>query len=773
MPRSTALFITLSQVPTPSIGYRAAGAWILWVVLLGLLGVGLAVASPSAPEEPDVPAEIVPACRADYPLREVVAALQPGESLDCERHDQACHDERMQRLESLMAEHPEDLNLRLIYQNLHEHWPGPTRPRIEKLRLEMARAVAADPDDPKVAYLHARSLPPSQYWEPLLRAAAELPASPWPHLDLALASNFAFEVQDPARADEHLERFYALCPVPPAWTLVYGHVGLGSKDFWRRQLPELRNGVEAMPPFERLQGFYRLWAIESQALALDDREGFHRQIRADLAGFEGAGLEDRVDYWVRRSQAGRHIGDDAMTHDAWGQLARRFPCHVMGGVGRSALWNLDHDDQLREMGKAFVRGEPIPEIAPELRRAVAETMQRCPRSFSTAEMLFASIVGDETADEATVLAAGERWIRLYDDLWHLDQLMTAPYRRVALALLDRGMAPHRALELMERAAEHMARQRRDSLDEFMAEAMAEHRLRSRALGDFDLAVDHLRAALATGDPEVATTSAEQAGRAMALAEERVEEGQPLRRWRQRAGDYFALRGELAELADTPLDAVAFWLRAETIRGAVVAEERGEESEEPRSLVVWRQQGGSEVGWKALADSVAVTLEPMELSNVWGWEELDRPLESFTLESVDGRTWRRSDLEGRVVMVNFWATWCAPCLEELSLVQRLHERYDESDDVLVLTFNVDRDLGRIRPFLDKEGYTFPTVLASEYFSRVLPVDELSLPQTWLIDPQGVVRARQRGFVASEEHSLAAEIVARLDSMSRREPGDGAP
>ena len=754
--------------PTPSHGPSSRGVkfWLVWA-LLGFSGAGLALASPSIPEEPEPQGAIAPACQPDYPLRDVVAALQPGESLDCERHDLACHEDHMNRVQALIAEHPDDLVLRLIYQNLHEHWPGPERPRMEKLRLETARALAADPDDPKARYLYARSLPPAENWEPLLAAAASLPSSPWPHLDLALASNYSFEVQEPARSDEHLERFYARCPVPPAWTLVYGHVGFGSNEFWRRHLPALRRGVEAMPSYEKLLAFYHLWGLESRVLGVDGREEFHQQIRADLASFEGSGFENRIDYWVRRAQAGQRIGDDDLSHGAWQQLAHRFPCHTMGRVGRSVLWNKKYDGVYETFYRAFARQEPVPELPAELRRAVEEEMNRCPDDFQNAQFLFALAVTDEKVGEAEVLAAADRWIRLYDTVWHLDDLATAPYRQVALALLDRGLAPRRAFDLLTRETERIDQGRRDSLDELFVETMAEQRLRRRALGDFDLDVDRLRAAIATGDLGLAKTTAEETGRSMVLAEAQVDEGQPLRRWRERAGDYFAWRGELAELEKTPLDAVAFWLRAETIRAA------GTEGEtipdEPRSLGVWRRQGGSEEGWRALAESVAVTLEPMALDDAWAWEELDRPLEDFTLQAVDGRVWRRADLAGRVVLVNFWATWCSPCVEELSLVQDLHERFDGRDDVLVLTFNVDRDLGRLRPFLEREGYTFPTVLANDYFNRVLPVDELLLPQTWLIDPQGVLRARQRGFVASEEHSLEQEIIARLDALaSQKKP-----
>ena len=754
--------------PTPSHGPSSRGVkfWLVWA-LLGFSGAGLALASPSIPEEPEPQGAIAPACQPDYPLRDAVAALQPGESLDCERHDLACHEGHMTRVQGLIAEHPDDLGLRLIYQNLHEHWPGPERPRMEKLRLETARALAASPDDPKVRFLYARSLPPAENWEPLLQAAASMPSSPWPHLDLALASNYSFEVQDPARSDEHLERFYQRCPVPPAWTMVYGHVGFGSNEFWRRHVPALRRGVEAMPPYEKLLAFYHLWGLESRVLGVDGREGFHQQIRDDLASFEGAGFEDRIDYWVRRAQGARRIGDDALAREAWQQLARRFPCHTMGRVGQNVLWDQDHDNELETIHRAFMREEPVPTASPELRRAIAAISKRCPKDYPNAKILFALTVSDESAAEAEVLAAADRWIQLYDELWHLDELTVEPYRQVALALLDREMAPRRAFDLLEREAEHVAQGRRNALDEVFVETMAEQRSRRRALDDFDLDVDRLRAAIATGDLELAKTTAEQAGRSMVLAEEQVDEGQPLRRWRQHAGDYFAWRGELAELEKTPLDAVAFWLRAETIRAA------GTEGEtipdEPRSLAVWRRQGGSEEGWRALAESVAVTLEPMALDDAWAWEELDRPLEDFTLQAVDGRVWRRADLAGRVVLVNFWATWCGPCVEELSLVQDLHERFDGRDDVLVLTFNVDRDLGRLRPFLERGGYTFPTVLANDYFNRVLPVDELLLPQTWLIDPQGVLRARQRGFVASEEHSLEQEIIARLDALaSQKKP-----
>lgn len=90
--------------------------------------------------------------------------------------------------------------------------------------------------------------------------------------------------------------------------------------------------------------------------------------------------------------------------------------------------------------------------------------------------------------------------------------------------------------------------------------------------------------------------------------------------------------------------------------------------------------------------------------------LDRRAPDFTLEDTEGNQVSLSDYEGKVVIVNFWATWCGPCREEIPGFVHLQEKY--SGDVVILGISVDEDGPRfVPPFIKRFGVNYPILYAS--------------------------------------------------------------
>lgn len=118
---------------------------------------------------------------------------------------------------------------------------------------------------------------------------------------------------------------------------------------------------------------------------------------------------------------------------------------------------------------------------------------------------------------------------------------------------------------------------------------------------------------------------------------------------------------------------------------------------------------------------------------------------FTLETRDGETISLSDLRGQVVLINFWATWCPPCREELPVIQAT---YQNSDDLAVLGVNFQEGLTNVKPFVEKEGLTFPVLLdekgqvAAMYRTR-------SLPTSFFLNPDGIITAVHIGPMTAND------------------------
>ena len=127
---------------------------------------------------------------------------------------------------------------------------------------------------------------------------------------------------------------------------------------------------------------------------------------------------------------------------------------------------------------------------------------------------------------------------------------------------------------------------------------------------------------------------------------------------------------------------------------------------------------------------------------------------FTLRTADGINLRLPGQRGRVVMVNFWATWCAPCRQEMPHLNRLYDKYRGSGFVL-LGVNVDDDPAQAVAAAARLGLKFPVLLdAEKKVSR--QYDLSSMPSTVLIDRDGRVRQVHRGYREGVEQTYELQI-----------------
>jgi thiol-disulfide isomerase/thioredoxin len=119
-------------------------------------------------------------------------------------------------------------------------------------------------------------------------------------------------------------------------------------------------------------------------------------------------------------------------------------------------------------------------------------------------------------------------------------------------------------------------------------------------------------------------------------------------------------------------------------------------------------------------------------------ELGRYAPDFSLTSLSGDTVTLSDLRGKTVVLNFWASWCAPCRQEMPLLQATYEAYG-GDGLVVLAVNMGEEGRRVRGFAEDMAVTFP-VFADEKTSVGTLYRVRGAPTTYFVDRDGVVRQR---------------------------------
>ena len=116
---------------------------------------------------------------------------------------------------------------------------------------------------------------------------------------------------------------------------------------------------------------------------------------------------------------------------------------------------------------------------------------------------------------------------------------------------------------------------------------------------------------------------------------------------------------------------------------------------------------------------------------------------FDTVDLKGDVWSLSKLKGQVVFLNFWATWCPPCREEMPSMERLYAKLPKEKFEMIALFNKD-DPAAVKNFVAKLGITFP-ILSDEYNFAGTKYGLNGLPETFIIDKQGVIQEKYIGPV----------------------------
>jgi thiol-disulfide isomerase/thioredoxin len=155
-------------------------------------------------------------------------------------------------------------------------------------------------------------------------------------------------------------------------------------------------------------------------------------------------------------------------------------------------------------------------------------------------------------------------------------------------------------------------------------------------------------------------------------------------------------------------------------------------------------------------------ETLDLLSDIGLQPVESPIdaEDFDLPMLaqDGsRT--LSSYEGKLVLLNFWATWCPPCKEEMPSMQTLYEELGR-DDFEIVAVNLQEDPETVQSFIDEHGFNFPVLLdrsgqtARQYAVR-------GIPTSYIVDQQGRILARKVGFHEWD----GSDTIAAFETLSR--------
>ena len=139
-----------------------------------------------------------------------------------------------------------------------------------------------------------------------------------------------------------------------------------------------------------------------------------------------------------------------------------------------------------------------------------------------------------------------------------------------------------------------------------------------------------------------------------------------------------------------------------------------------------------------------TPEPTPTEEVTTGNEIGNLALDFSAKNLENIDINLSDYRGKMVFLNFWATWCGPCVRELPSIQKIHENYS---DVVVLTINCGDSISDINNFMLKNNYTFNVIpdetgiISHLYYTDYIPL-------TLIIDETGIIKERHVGALTEE-------------------------
>jgi thiol-disulfide isomerase/thioredoxin len=157
--------------------------------------------------------------------------------------------------------------------------------------------------------------------------------------------------------------------------------------------------------------------------------------------------------------------------------------------------------------------------------------------------------------------------------------------------------------------------------------------------------------------------------------------------------------------------------------------------------------------KSHSQNDSTTLEGNEVQEVRNVEEQNSFNGSF--KNINGETVSVSDLKGKVVIMNFWATWCPPCIAEMPSLQKLHEDLQSEKDIVFMAIEVDQNIEKAAKFMAKNKYSLPLYTVDSDLPEELHTN--SIPMTVILAKNGDIVGKQVGMMDFKSEKLKQGLI----------------
>lgn len=643
-------------------------------------------------------------CEPSAAVREDLARLDLPDLVG-----QARRDRIEEILEELLAKYPRDY---FVLHRYERHHHTAKKPQREAMLARIHSLAAAHPDDSGMAVVQARTL--IDYDTRKAMSLLERQTHPSAHLALLDIYTWGkFAGRNEAR--KQLDTYFGKCPDSLESQALGALRQFGTPESAKPQVARLRKQLEADRALVRAGAWETLWNLEFKVTPVPGHAALRKRITADAAALEAIDLPANLDRLTALLEGYKQANDQEGIQRIQDRLIAGFPRSWQAKSAIRERFQKAHPyptpSDPEEKRQAFLRTQ-LAHAEDQLKRQPQEFEYRMNRFNALSELNDANPQQVAEAGRAMLeaLRAGADWFSTPPFEWRVAKAFLK--HKVAIAevpaMVDDGwkaLKPRQ--EFRSDREDDDLRDREASTDVFLkAEA-------ARILID---------AAKELGKPEVARKAALE----LSAVKPRKE---------TEKANTLPVLAKFAELDNRRLDALLMYRAAMAARTPAP---KGKDELAENVARLFKELGGTGAG-REFWDNLGTTNAALPDGR---WETPKKDMPPWELSDLSGKTWKLKSLEGKTLLINVWATWCGPCRLEHPYLERLYQKLKDRPGLLVLSLNIDDEIGMVQPYLDENKYTFPVLLAKSYVDELLP--SISIPRNWIVDSSGKWRAEQIGF-----------------------------
>ena len=652
-------------------------------------------------------------------------------------------------LQELASKYPDDFHVQRRYQDNRR---SGFFTDMDALILDYRARMEKKPNDPVAVYLYARVLIGRQTKEALAlteKLIQQSPHFPWTHIQLAVIYNYS-NFRDVAKSKEHLKQWTAKCPNEKASFDLVSR--LGDKELMTAAVQRLRTLLDSSSNNDDFPYWDNLWTLQFKLTPVPEHAQLRQQIAEDVKNLRAKNLNSKE--WLQALQAGyKQVGDKTGLRWAEDEMIRLFP------KSDAVRW-LVHSRYQEE--HPYPKSEEPDEKKQAYHRARLETtsewLKRWPndeRSWSERIYSLSLLKGSANED---MEAAYNGYAKAHEVE---GAFLTTPPLAVTVAqfYLERGFRLEKIPAMIQTSLTEMER-----VD------------KSRGVSDLappgeetegNLAYTRWRSWPILAEAYAKLKQPAKAGEVLAEMAQALKKKEPgekatdvqKRAYAYNAGIYWQAVAKVAEAEQRKLDALTAYQTALSVRLKGSAPSAGGKDQLMENTQrLWKELGGTDQGWRAYLARVDSKSKP-ESAEIATWDTKNTAMAEFDLMDLEGRKWSLADLKGKVALINLWATWCGPCRDELPYLQKLREQLKDRKDVVILTLNIDEEVGLVQPFMKENKYTFPVLLGQAY-AEAQGVN--SIPRNWVVAVDGKLMFEGIGFGRDGQEWMkkAAEVIEKV-------------